>query len=95
MPFVAKPKLPCKVKDCPRTRRASTVDWCQPHLNRWKRTGDVQADVPIQPYRGGRVKGQTALAVRRPRWAVGWCTPCHRWVDNLFHEPAYPVGGVR
>jgi hypothetical protein len=41
---------PCSVQGCPND--AVTRGWCTAHYNRWRRTGDVRADVPI----GGKPK---------------------------------------
>lgn len=90
MPFKTKPRLPCDVPDCPHLRRAANGDYCQAHLNRLKRTGDVKADVPLARGQGGRVKKGTPLT--RPKWAATWCFVCHEWVADMVHAPANPVG---
>lgn len=41
----------CTVEGC--GRRHVAQGWCRTHYERWKRTGDVQADVPVRPRKGG------------------------------------------
>lgn len=47
--------------------------WCSGHYDRWRRTGDVQADVPL-PER--RPRGTCACG--RPAYARGWCEAHYR-----------------
>jgi 5-methylcytosine-specific restriction endonuclease McrA len=37
---------PCSVSNC--GREASFKGWCPPHYRRWKKHGDVRADIPIR-----------------------------------------------
>lgn len=62
----------CSVKGCGRPVRA--WDLCKPHYKRWKKTGDVRADVPI----GRRVlfPAGTLCAIEgcgQPAKSRGWC----------------------
>lgn len=41
----------CEIDEC--GRKHVTNGWCRTHLERYKRTGDVQADVPVAPRKGG------------------------------------------
>ena len=40
-------KAICSIKTC--TEPARTRGWCGAHYERWRRTGDVQADKPVRP----------------------------------------------
>ncbi|PWV44579.1 MucR family transcriptional regulator [Nocardiopsis sp. L17-MgMaSL7] len=47
----SRPARVCEVPGC--GRKHVTKGWCRTHLERYKRTGDVQADVPVRPRKGG------------------------------------------
>jgi len=47
----SRPERVCEVPGC--GRKHVTHGWCRTHLERWKRHGDVQADIPVRPRRGG------------------------------------------
>jgi hypothetical protein len=47
----------CSVPSC--TRVKFCRGWCKAHYQRWYAHGDVFADVPVIPRRGGGVGGQS------------------------------------
>lgn len=47
----SRPPRVCEIDGC--GRKHVTNGWCRTHLERYKRTGDVQADIPVRPRRGG------------------------------------------
>lgn len=47
----SRPKRVCEIDGCGRKHVAN--GWCRTHLERYKRTGDTQADIPVRPRRGG------------------------------------------
>jgi hypothetical protein len=57
----------CRVRGCDRPTHGTSF-WCEPHLGRWERTGDVHADIPI----GGRTDCAVA-GCDEPHYALGWC----------------------
>ncbi len=89
------PKARCSAGDCPNPRRRRNAAWCDPHWQRYRRTGDVQADKPLATWTQARRTANTDAVLDGPmlvnaqqRWL---CKPCHRFVDALIHVPAYEV----
>lgn len=60
-----KTKEPCSVAACELPAYARS--WCQPHYSRWRKTGDVRAEVPI--------------GSRRPRTGRCWVEDCDRPIE--------------
>ncbi|MEU3020074.1 MucR family transcriptional regulator [Nocardiopsis sp. NPDC007018] len=47
----SRPPRVCEVPGC--GRKHVSRGWCGTHLERYRRHGDVQADIPVRPRRGG------------------------------------------
>ncbi len=64
----------CAVTTCPRPRRRR--DWCAGHYDRWRRTGDVMAEVPFasKPKRNPTC---TYDGCSEPHLALGYCMKHH------------------
>lgn len=79
----------CAVGTCGRPRYF-TQEWCQSHYDRWKRYGDVRADVPFQ--RKQAQAAQCSLGCEKPPIARGWCSMHYnRWRDTGDPGPASPL----
>lgn len=76
----------CVVEACDRTAYYSR-EWCRTHFQRWKRTGDVQAHVPVQQK---QQRGESCvLGCQAPQVARGWCSMHYnRWRTTGNPGPA-------
>jgi hypothetical protein len=80
----------CSVEGC--ETKAHGRGWCQAHLLRWKKTGDVQAHIPMKHKNNHPclVDECDAQAVSR-----GWCdrhwSRWRKWGDPLGEAPAKPT----
>lgn len=81
---------PCAVEAC--DRQAKSRGWCHAHYQRWRKHGDVRADVPLRARHACRVDG-----CRRPAHARGWCHTHYRRVlvhgDPRGDQPIRVVTG--
>lgn len=83
--------MTCHVPGCDADMRCRLPDGepvCATHYGRWRRTGDVQADVPVTPKappNPTRCKGCGAKTRRR---ALNWCSTACR----LSHETGRHIG---
>lgn len=69
----------CSVVGCT-NRGQLTRGWCQSHYSRWTKTGDVQADVPLQRKTVKGLKWCTIEGCPRPHLSRGWCSTHYmRW----------------
>ncbi|MGH3440649.1 MAG: HNH endonuclease signature motif containing protein [Nitriliruptorales bacterium] len=70
----------CSVESC--ERPVFSRGWCSAHYFRWKRHGDVQADVPAkEPRRQKPICGVDGC--ERPRYSRGWCEMHYRRVQRV------------
>lgn len=68
----------CSVQGC--TRPIQSRGWCDPHYGRWRKTGDVQAGIPLPPAKI-RICSIPECGVRVR--ARGWCvTHYNRWFEH-------------
>lgn len=84
----------CSIPDC--GRPAETMGWCQAHYVRYRKTGDVQAERPIEERRP-RADGGGPCAIldcTKPATKRGWCQAHYqRWRihgDPLHSGPLRP-----
>lgn len=61
----------CSVSTCDRIITAR--GWCSGHYDRWRRTGEIQPEVPL-PQR----RPQGTCSCGRPAYARGWCAAHYR-----------------
>lgn len=82
----------CSVATC--DREATTRGWCTAHYQRWHRTGDVQADIPI----GGDPLPETCAIAdcEKDRYTTrGWCEMHYRrWRRTGDLRPEDPPQGT-
>lgn len=80
----------CAVESCERV--AKSRGWCHAHYQRWRKHGDVKADVPLQGRRPCAVE-----SCDRTSYARGHCTPHYRRMLKHGHPqvdiPIREVGG--
>jgi hypothetical protein len=87
---------PCGIEGC--DRLAVARGWCHAHFERWRKTGDVRADVPIEaraPRVGPKVKCGVEGCDKGGKLARGMCAMHYtRWRkhgDPLFIPEAAPA----
>lgn len=80
----------CDVESC--ERQAKSRGWRHAHYQRWRSTGDVQADMPLQ-----RLKPCAADGCDRPSYARGHCATHYKRIlacgDARADEPIRVVTG--
>lgn len=84
-PLLAGERQRCSVDGCPNP--SSSRGWCQAHYLRWRRTGDVKADIPV----GAQRNPPTCTVEGCPTdtYARGWCAKHYkRW-----RRHGDPLGG--
>jgi hypothetical protein len=73
----------CSVPRCP--GKVDARGWCGGHYRRWRKTGDVQADVPL----AARLPKGTPCTIKdcgKPQLARGWCMKHYRlW--SIYGSP--------
>jgi hypothetical protein len=76
--------LTCSVAPCPRAPKGR--GWCHAHYERWRLTGDVQADKPVA--RSGANQEVSCTVVECVRGAItGGLCPAHADKRRLYGDP--------
>jgi hypothetical protein len=80
----------CKVPDCDRLA-VNSSGLCRGHYYRWRRSGDVQADIPLLAQTGIRIKCKVPDCDRLAQGrSHGFCTRHHyRW--KRYGDPLHPL----
>src|SRR5688572_27787913 len=87
----------CSVSGCPHS--AFCRGWCRTHYNRWHRSGDIQADRPVNVRKVPAAPGELCEVVdcSRPMTDRPWCAAHHRrWLKLgavQADKPNKPRGG--
>lgn len=75
----------CSISGCDRPTAAR--GWCRAHYMRWRRDGDVRADVAVRAVEWGRPELCTVDGCDRPHSALGMCKT-HYQQDYQRRDPA-------
>lgn len=77
----------CSVETC--DRPVYCRGWCSAHYSRWKRGGDIQADVPIENRESAGPKPPCGVdGCDGPRYSRGWCQKHYKRVQR-HGDPLY------